>query len=357
MSDTTERTKSILAIAREPNAEKRQEALLAICRAFRSTPRGRAYEVQSFGEALVDLLDKLEDADRKLLSEHLAEAPLTPTYLLRRLAADRSPAVAAPVLASSTVLEDEDLLAAAKLGQSERLCALAHRKHLGAALEKALIASGDAATLTLLIGRNDIKNKDALLCAGSKAAAKNTHLARNLAQAGHLSAEHMADLYFQLDGKSRSKLMSVMEATAQSQDMAPANPDAANDLIAHLRAGKRKAFTARLCQVSGLNATLVEQAIDDPDGDGMAILCSALGIGRAVYSCFVTLTEAGGSNGEKRLATRLARYDTINPKAALSIVQAWRERAPALPKPGNAPVKPPGGSIGLPPPPANTRRA
>ncbi len=109
--------------------------------------------VPSLLEQILGILaDDESEAVRKSLSLAIADLKHAPHSAVRRLANDANPAIACPVLQSSPVLEQDDLLATVERAESDdHLDAVASRPSLPASVSHAIATLGrDSSVLTLL---------------------------------------------------------------------------------------------------------------------------------------------------------------------------------------------------------------
>lgn len=95
-----------------------------------------------------------------------------------------------------------------------------------------------------------------------------------------------------------------------------------------LRQGEVALFIAMLAEIGGLRADLVRRLLFEPGGDGLAMLCRAIGLGRSVLAAIFLLSRRArpsqGANGPGELSQVLALYDGIVPAAARDVVARWR---------------------------------
>ena len=97
---------------------------------------------------------------REALSENLREAGALPHDVARTLAVDVA-SVALPMLESSGVLTDEDLVEIVRSNDPSRQSAIAGRKQVSEKLSDALIDAGDETVVARLVG-----NENAAISAG-----------------------------------------------------------------------------------------------------------------------------------------------------------------------------------------------
>lgn len=101
-------------------------------------------QIGVFDEILVGLIERVEARALARLSAILAETDMAPRQAVRQLAFHDDISVAAPVLARSDRLSEQDLLEIANTRGPQHLLAIAGRKTLDEKLTDALIRRGDA---------------------------------------------------------------------------------------------------------------------------------------------------------------------------------------------------------------------
>lgn len=108
--------------------------------------------ISTFGETQIAVMDDVlarlvgqaDAAALTELSEILAHVTLAPRETVRRLAFHKDPAVAVPVLRTSSRLADKDLIEIARTLGQQHLLAICERRTLSEALTDALMRRGDA---------------------------------------------------------------------------------------------------------------------------------------------------------------------------------------------------------------------
>lgn len=141
-------------LARVATADK----VAAVFESDRLTPSERA-----IGEEIFRIM--MRDAEvrvRAALSQHLRNSPNLPRDLAIQLARDADD-VAIPMLRSSSVLTDTDLIELVHGRSSDALAAIAARQTISEPLAKALIEDGDARTAATLAGNPGAEMSEPLL--------------------------------------------------------------------------------------------------------------------------------------------------------------------------------------------------
>jgi uncharacterized protein (DUF2336 family) len=138
----------LLALARNAAPDARQRLLLGVISLCDATPpSGELSPI--LGEIFLSLARQAEREVRKVLSERLAKADWAPAALVNVLALDEIE-IARPILASSPVLQDEDLLRVLVQASLEHQIAVARRPCISGRVADAVIDRGDPIVLTAL---------------------------------------------------------------------------------------------------------------------------------------------------------------------------------------------------------------
>ena len=111
-------------------------------------------EIWTFGEVIGRLADEIEVAARAQLARRLAILDDAPVNIIHKLAFDDSIEVAGPVLRQSERLDEEALVANAKIKSQPHLLAISERKSLEEAVTDVLVTRGNWDVVTS-VANND----------------------------------------------------------------------------------------------------------------------------------------------------------------------------------------------------------
>jgi len=114
-------------------------------------------EVEVFDELLTRLTIEIEVAARAIMAVRLAPIPNAPPKAIRKLAFDDAIEVAAPVLAQSERLTDEDLAENARHKSQDHLLAIAGRPVLNESVTDVLVKRGNRQVLLSTVGNKGAK--------------------------------------------------------------------------------------------------------------------------------------------------------------------------------------------------------
>lgn len=307
----------LLALAHNPSPDARHRLLLgvvALCDAC--PPTGELSPV--LGEIFLTLARQAEREVRKVLSEKLAQADWAPAALVNVLALDEIE-IARPILASSPVLQDEDLLRVLIEASLEHQIAIARRPHISGRVADAVIDRADpAALMALTTNRTAEISTDGvrrLVEHSRRIAALRGPLTRH-----PLLTEALAEQLYQWVGTAlRQSIAARFTVDEQALGaavydavegiMRPAKPeqappdDADRDemerrlvdklqsagqlrpglLIRAIREKRLSLFAHGLAALGGFTVSQARAALAAPTPEALYYACAAVGIDRAVF--------------------------------------------------------------------------
>lgn len=307
----------LLALAHNPSPDARHRLLLgvvALCDAC--PPTGELSPV--LGEIFLTLARQAERDVRKVLSEKLAHADWAPAALVNVLALDEIE-IARPILASSPVLQDEDLLRVLIEASLEHQIAIARRPHISGRVADAVIDGADPAVLMALttnrtaeISTDGVRR---LVEHSRRIAALRGPLTRH-----PLLTEALAEQLYQWVGTALRQSIAarfavdeqalgaaVYDAVEGVLRPAPAEPSPADDadrdemerrlvdklqsagqlrpglLIRAIREKRLSLFAHGLAALGGFSVSQTRVALSAPTPEALYYACAAVGIDRAVF--------------------------------------------------------------------------
>lgn len=311
------RPSDLLALAHNPSAEARQRLLLgvvALCDAC--PPSGQLSPI--LGEIFLTLARQAEREVRKVLSEKLAHAEWAPAALVNVLALDEIE-IARPILESSPILQDDDLLRVLIEASLEHQITVARRPGISGRVADAVIDKAEPAVLMALT-----TNRTAEISAeGIRRLVE--HSRRIAALRGPLTrhpllTEALAEQLYQWVGTALRQSIAarftvdeqalgaavydavegVMRPVAAEQNVADegdrdemerrlidklqaAGQLRAGMLIRAVREKRLSLFTHGLSALGGFAVAQVRSAMTAPTPEALYYACAAVGIDRAVF--------------------------------------------------------------------------
>jgi len=312
----------LLSLARNASPDARQRLLLgvvALCDA--SPPSGELSPV--LGEIFLTLARQAEREVRKALSERLANVDWAPAALVNVLALDEIE-IARPVLASSPILQDDDLLRVLVEASLEHQIAIARRPQISGRVADAVIERGEPAVLTALATNRtadlSLDGVRRLVEHSRRIAALRAPLTRH----PRLTAALAEQMYhwvgtalrqsisarFNVDEKALgAAVYDAVEGVirqARPEEVAQDDPHRdemerrlvdklqsagqlrAGFLIRAIREKRLSLFVHGLAALGGFPAEDVRAALTAPTPEALYYACAAVGIDRAVFPTLLT---------------------------------------------------------------------
>jgi uncharacterized protein (DUF2336 family) len=174
---------------------------------------------------------------------------------------------------------------------------------------------------TLLAGRRDLPPAVAKKLYWMVSAALRVHITRT-----YEIDEGELDRTVEVTVK---RVLGESEAPAQTEATQHAMaPEKEAELLGAVERGMIMEFIEMLAAMSGLRLSLLQRLLFEEGGEGLAILCTALGISKAGF-CEIFIRFRQGRLGDKQVAAdELSRamdfYDRSDPASAAALVARWR---------------------------------
>ena len=299
-------------LARQPSSENWHNLLRGLTDHFLA--RADVYAEQ-YGEAFSDiicrLLDEVNIEAREELSARVAPLELFPDQIVKRLAHDEY-TVAAPVLESSPILSDSDLIDIANIVMQDHWLAISRRKALGPRLTDALMKFDSQEVIREMAGNPGARFSASTYRKVAERAKKDEVLQEKLVEREDLSPAIAIQLNPFLSDELKNKLNSAQpteskglleslsEFTGDTQKKGKkqdtnSDPDSANVQVSIKRVKEGKADVSRVvtsladegrfsgvCIFLGGVALLPEKTINgallNVDSMPITIICRGLGL-------------------------------------------------------------------------------
>ena len=336
----------LLALAKSRTTDDRQRLLLGVAALCDATPTGT--EVSPvLTEIFMTLARQAEHDIRKSLAESLAGADWAPLALVNMLALDEIE-IARPIIASSPLLRDQDLLRILVEATIEHQIEVARRPALSGRVADAIIDAGEPATITALASNRTAEISEtglhrlieqsrrvaALRAPLTRHPRLNETLARELYSLVGVALRQAIGERFRVDDAALSN--AIDGAVSSLRDPVPvttlsereemerrlidklqsAGQLRAGFLIRAIREKRLSLFEHGLAALGGFTIAQVRAAVMRPTPEALFLACTAVGIDRAVFSAILEdirkLTR--GSPGEAQGSSWTAM--TLSPSAA-----------------------------------------
>ena len=347
----------LMSIARKKSVEGRTRLAEVVTDLFLDEGDLTDVERALMFDILHKLVREVELSMRKTLSEKLAEVEATPRDLIRELANDEIE-VAYPVLTKSKVLWDRDLIEVIYHRTLEHQLAITIRDEVNEEVSEALVATGEETVIKSLLENGNAKfarHTMEFLVEESKRVnsfmeplvkredlpldlAKKMYLWVSVALRQHIVEKYEVDfteLDLVIDEASRSR---IRELGDQAED-----PDKIEELVSALEAegklvpqlmvyamedGMVSLFIAIFRRLTGLPGPLALRIVFEPQGEGLAIACKAIGVGSECFQSLFNLSRKARPMPRKVLKKEgrkvLELYEKTSREAAEKVLRKWQ---------------------------------
>jgi len=347
----------LFELAREKSKAGRAGLFSAIAELFER--RGDALhesERRLMAEILRRLSREVETQLRGKLAARLAGRIGAPRELVFMLANDDIE-VAYPILADSSALRDVDLIEIVRHRTLQHQLAVAIRKDISENVSEALVGTGHEDVIVALLSNADARisaNVMQHLVDESKRVdryqtplVRRPDLPRELARRmcmwvsaamrKHIVEHYAVDLHDLDDDIAGAAKEVAAEAEAAADSQSPAQSlvqklhDAgeltAGFVLKSLSQGQITLFELSFAKLTGLRPVLLRRIVYEPGGEGLAILCRAIGVDAQVFLSMYRLTRKAraivGQPGPSELRLLVQFYDAITPDAAKLLLRKW----------------------------------
>ena len=304
----------LLDLARNPSVDARQRLLIGVL-TLCETQGASEESAKAFGDIFLTVADQIERDIRKVLATRLAQADWAPHAVVEVLMMDEID-IARPLLASSPVLQDEDMMRVLLEATLEHQIEVALRPRLSGRVSDAIIDRGEPATLTALAsnrtaqisgeGVRRLVEHSRRIAALRLPLTRHPGLTETLAEQMYqwvgIALRQSIASRFEIDEDRLATLVdqSVADAMAPS-NTAPDSPErdemerrlidklyAAGQLkpgylVRAIREKRLGLFLHGLAALSGLPAADIRKALADNSAEALYYACAAIGMDRAVF--------------------------------------------------------------------------
>lgn len=352
----TSKLHKLTELAKEKSSARRRELLREVTDLFFDAPPAEESSAQGqFDEVLQSLaLETAHDA-RAELSERFADAPFAPKGLIRQLARDAIE-VAAPILSRSHVLSEEDLVNIVHEHGQDHIKAIATRNSVSERLSHAIVENGDDETVATLVSNDGAQLSRQTFETVTQRAEISAVLQAPLVDRADAPADLLNDLMMVVNRTLRDKIMKrfddlepgVLEAAlaasqarlekrmADDKEVSEAKRFIASKqvrkelngslLVSLLREGKRIHCAVGFGEMTGVDYLTAQRALDHESPDGLAMICKAANIEKALFVTLAVLRASAAENAFQDAREIGAIYDALQPDQADRALRFWKTR-------------------------------
>ena len=328
----------LVDLARSRTSGDRERLLLAVTDLCDASPDARRPEVRALlDDVFMTLVVEAERDIRRRLAEKLANADWAPRALVNVLALDEIE-IARPVILSSPLLADEDLIRLLVEATIEHQIEVARRPRIAEAVVDAIIDGGEPAVLTALAHNPTADVSETgmrrLVAAARRIASLRSPLVRHPRTSQALAEQLYAWVgealrsaiveRFQVDpallqyavtrsvaaaSSSAGDRPMIVERDGEREEMESrliGKLEAAGQLrpgylVRALKEGKLSLFQTALARLGRFEMNEVLRACAYPDPEPLALACAAVGIDRGVFPALLVMVRE--LNGGRPIAS------------------------------------------------------
>lgn len=362
--ETPPELKQLVELARDKSIQSRSRLATVIGDLYTGQERLLSdVDRQIMSDIIHQLIQEVELSVRKALAERLATIPNAHSSLINMLANDDIE-VAHPILVQSEVMQDSELIEIVQFRTMEHQVAVAMRPALSEPLSNALIKTGNQRVITALLEnagaaiaeedlqalveqskevpgyqkpltqRKDLPPGLARKLFWSVSAALREHLLANYdldpSDLDESIVSTVRDLLDQENGETdpdKRKFDNIAPVSASTSDFV-IHPDQASWLLGLLQEGEIPSFLLGLSRFSQLRVHLLRRILFEPGGEGLAIVCRALGLDKPAFASILVQFRRGRL-GDKNIETdevtqAMSFFDNTTTETATALLRRWQ---------------------------------
>lgn len=352
----------LLSLARDKSAEGRKLLLDTVTDLFSeegSVLNEREHALMT--DILCKLIRDVEMRVRRELSERLAQRENAPLEIVKLLANDEIE-VARPVLVTSCVLRDVDLVEIVRHRTQQHQLSIAMRREVSEFVSEALVEAGNADVIKALLDNPNAQISEATLeylvdesrrvDSYQEPLVRRSDLSPELARrmclwVGAALRSYILDNY-DIDPTELDDLLEdVTTDTVQTLPLPDSRADEQDDaagrlarrlaeeerltpdmLVKTLRQGEITLFEAMFAQMTRLRRRLMGRLIYEPGGEGLVIACRALQVDKPTFTSIFLLSRKGRPGDQmvdpRELSRVISLFDRVKPDAAQQVLRRWQ---------------------------------
>ena len=346
-----------MALSRDRSAEGRRELVALLGELFSDdgvsfSDRERALIL----EILEKTINEVEQTVRARISARLAALDDVPESLVLFLANDSSE-IAFPILMESGVLNNEDLIEIIRSRSQEHQVAISLRKKVHADVSQELVKTGNEKVIISLLHNQNATISQATFEYLAEESKRVDTFQDPLLRREDLPPVIAQRMYMWVSAALRGVIADrfdidediidqVLEETAMELYTSAIHESVYGSkskkladqlvkegvvdtdlLIDILSCGEVHLFVSLLAEVSGVRQSLVLKLSLEPQGEGLAVLCKALGFSKAVYASLFGLLGRtqmeGAEKFKEHLRAAMKFFDGFSESTAKHVVKRW----------------------------------
>jgi len=346
-------------LAREKSSDRRRDLLREVTDLFFvSDPEAGSSAQAQFDTVLSTIASQTQLDARAELAQRFADSPNAPHGLALQLARDAIQ-VAAPILQSSTVLSDEDLIDVVQESTQAHMQAISKRASVSEAVSDAIVEHGDDDTIATLVRNDGAQLSRTTFEVVTRRAETSRTLQGPLVDRRDTPADLLNDLMLVVENKLREKILErfddlepgVLEAAlAASHDRLAARIEEDREiaeakkfvrgkklrnqldgslLASLLREGEVVRFCAAFAEMTGVDFHTARRAYDSDSVDGLTLICKASGMDKTLFVTIAVLRAGAEKDAFSKAAELGEIYDALDAATAQRALRFMKARQAA----------------------------
>jgi len=350
----------LIELARDPGPAARQALSQRITDICLQAPRPlNPQEKEVAGHILIRLSREFETQMRANLAHQLAASPRAPKLLVQALAADEI-SVSTPIISQSPLLDERDLIEIVMNKTHEHRLCVAMRSGITAAVSNALVKSDEPDVLLALASNSSAEIAGAAMEYLVSESKRQKNLQEPLIARDDLPSALVQKMYVFVSEALRTEIQGKYEIDPEILEAALCNARSTqrpiptvseqavnnkagmlvakmhasgelslNRVIGFLREKRLNLFLEGLAVLCELDSRTITSLAFEGEGQGMAVVCRAIGADRSQFATITLLLErarTGKAVPAARLQAVCQLFDTMTPDRATSVIEQWRIR-------------------------------
>jgi len=350
----------IISLARESSPEKRHQLVELVTRLFVNGAESyQTEEISLFNTVLENMLPKMEDEQKKVVSERLAPIDSTSSKVANSLARE-SIDIAMPMLTTSKVLKTEDILQIAKTMGQDHLLAISKRSHLEAHVTDVLLERGEkpvkqsvaensgaefsewGSRLLIKLDESDEKIRNAMM---ERADITESDYDKLIGQMPPQQQAMVRKLREENEALVRDLFHQASKVVASTKLERKASRINTKVTLKEIREGKRclsQAITQLalsnnlfdicflISEIAGLGQKYVTNVMIRYDATGIAVLCKALGVEPNDYTSLCRARATHNKQPQTTVDKWIADYQQLSDRDARRLLSFMKIRLSTL---------------------------
>jgi uncharacterized protein (DUF2336 family) len=349
---------------RSGSKEKRVESLRRITDLFvADADRLNDHQIDLFDDVLGHLIKRIEGKALAELSQRLGPINNAPVDVVQRLARHDDIAVAEPILARSTRLNDSDLIEIASTKAHAYLLAISARPHIATEVTDVLLQSGSSQVYHRLASNSGANFSETGFARLVKHAERDDKLAETMGLRLDLPLRLFRELLLRATEAVRSRLLAMAgpesreqiqrvlaaisedtrheagfqnahdAAEAQARVLAMRSTGSLNEasVFEFAKTDRYAEMVAALSLLCGAPVRLVESLLQSDHCEALLIPCKAAKLEWPTVRLILTCRSIGYTKSVHDLDRAQSDYARLSPNTAARVLRFWQVRQSASP--------------------------